>query len=1514
MFGNLIETAAEATGLAHVADGDLSLSSTSFSLSSSSSYSSFTMSSSGSSSSDSEDSDYSHIPKFALDTGATGSYASRSTPLESSRPTRRKIGGIGGVVIYADREGSCKAIPNVAQSDGISRNLASVSQLTKHYQNVMAFDHKCAYAAQPGQIQLDKADIVGHVTPNGLYNLHMKQFEKHVREHQLPTSSAGEAAPSTSLDVTNKGYQARYDFVQEFDCLDDYLHFNEEAHPVADYHPSDNAMLLHTRLGHASKKTMIWCLKHGINMGVPITMDELINANIYCKACATSHINRKPFPKRSAREAHKTILGLIHTDTAGPRPKSIKYQDRNKHLQGEFKYWQIYVDDHTKYMWHNFLTRKSRLPSRMRAMRRKMELDARDSYQNPPPGQQPLRVLAYRSDNAGELTSKQAVRSLLKAMVDHERTVPGSSQQNAHAEAAIKVVQDMARTLLDSAKLPLKYWPFAISCAVYVINRLPSTTNADHKSRYEMFYGKKPDLSHMKTFGSVVTKFLPINKRKHGDKQSPSGEGGGRYRLIGYPRKTKGYEVLDIDKEPHPMVSVCRHIHLQEDVEEFPSLSDSDSESSTSDGLSSSLSDIDSSYDSLATTTDGTSEEEDSDTTGKSILITDDPSESDHYDGSIEPDSSDIEPIDNRRRTIVKARSRDTVNKIARRHRCDADLLCHVNHGVADPSNPKSVLHPSDHLKRGTELFLPTQSDEERFLFKTSSSSATASSSDDDPKQAPSIQNAPAEKLRWSGTLGAKILTLNKSTKSSNSSDAMSDKSEEHKDNSPSKDQESKAEPDSDGHPTYFDNEQHWPDHDKGRTRSGRSFGKSTSDSDSSSSDHATQPAEGKMAYSCLAMEQDAAEEAYNLEMAATYAATPPLEASEATGQHLEACLAAIQEAFVEINNAIDTLPPKKVRRETSKLVKHYKGVARDLFLKAVHTEEAHLVDSLRHLKARDIPTPKNYNQAIESTFQEYWNEAIAQEIANLKDYSVYKFEKLPPGVRPINSRFVFKIKPNSDGLVDRFKARLVAQGFRQRFGVDYIKTHASVCKMTTFRVQMAHTAEHDLKHEIEDVKSAYLESKMDPKMPVYINIPGQSAPPGHAARLIKSLYGTKQAGHNWHATIVPLLMKWGFKQSPADPCCFIHQTNENDYCVLCLFVDDFSITSTRKSTKSRDMFFKNLRSTYKTSKADDDNVYLGIRCRRLAPHTMFLDQEPYVKDFLHMYGFTDLRPASTPTSGLPLSKDQQPVEQSEKDAMSKHPYRHVIGSLRYLEQCTRPDISFALNRLSRYQSNPGLPHWQELKHLCRYIAGTQSYGVIYGRDVYPMHKKLQHDLSGPLTCFVDSDHAADKDTRRSCTGYIFFSRGGPISWRSRLQNSTALSTTEAEFMAASDAGCENIWLRRLLGEFTDIAITRIQGLLVPKDIEAPKMSQKFYDNEVPTMFHEDNLGCLKCSEDPVLHGRMKHIDIKYHKIKEFVADKTAKLIYVPTNRQIADILTKALPKATFQKMRDCMVTDPFAT
>ena len=1517
-------------------------------------------------------------PDFYYDTGATGSFGSLSTPLTNSRRTTRRIGGIGGVVVSASKEGTCHAIPNVALSSGIHRNLAGVSQLARHYDTTLTFTSDKVYGIAPEHVPIHRATCIGEATPNGLYRMNMNQFSRHVTKPteltsgeaaraieatkvstpakatiasasapatESPTTEATKAStstPATTTVTSLKGCQAlqagsfhnlidtssyytpRFDFLSEdeqedsSDCGEPFAHAVERASPVtrpsraskqpltadasnsqaashdavvtnnycylsdqeeaqviADYKPSENAMLLHTRMGHASKKAMIRALKAGNNLGIPITLHELIHANIFCKACAETHITRKPFPRSSDTKPHKTILGLIHSDTAGPRVTSLKYQDHNKHLTGNFRYWQVYVDDHSKYIWTNFLQRKSQLPKKMRTMRNLMELDARDSKQHPGPGLLPLRVLAYRTDNAGELTSKQAIKRLLQAMVDHERTVPNASSQNPHAEIAIKVIQDMARTLLHCAKLPAKYWPFAIQCATHLVNRLPCQTNPDNKSRYEMFTGRKPDYARAKTFGAIVTKYLPIWKRKHGDKQSPSGQGGTRHRLIGYPRKTKGYFVLDTEKQPYPMVFVCRNIHLQEDTTQFPDMSSSSEESDSNLDYLTTSGESNDSPSLPYSSPEAFSPDEDSDLyvgpdpdLNQSTPSDSGPSSSNDnqaveddfsHDAFTSTDESAIELLDDpdEVRSVVRSRARDTVNKLARRYRCDARLLCRVNHGVKDPNDHKRKLSPSDHLIVGTELYLPTQKDKDDYrTLQDAKRSDSSSSSDEIEQQAPAA-------------------TLNQESKA---------------DSAPA-----------DSSANYVQQPllQRYGSYDQAANSN-------IVISDAAPIDVAHLSSllpEPELENECIPMMLDNAAEAYTEHCAAAYAATPTLSAHNVTEELLHLCHNAIRQGFERAYLSHGT-------KECDRTIKVAKREASAVFHRAFQCEQAHLVESLRHIPARTIPTPKNHAEAIKSEFQDFWNEAIAQEIANLKAYGVYRYEPLPPGVKPINSRFVFKIKTNQEGLVDRFKARLVVQGFRQRFGVDYLKTHASVCKMQTFRYQIAHAAQHDLKHEIIDVKSAYLEAKMN--MPVYITIPGHPAPPGQAARLVTSLYGTKQAGHNWHHTIIPLLLEWGFKQSTADPCMFHHEHCSNDYAILCLFVDDFSITSTRLSTKSRDNFFKRLTATFKTSQADDNNVYVGIRCRQLAKHLRFLDQERYVIDMLHLYGFNTLRPVSTPTSGTILTKEMCPVEQGEKEAMAKVPYRQIVGSLRYLEQCTRPDISFALNRLSRYQVNPGQAHWTELKHLVRYVSSTRSYGLLYGKDGYPQHAVFNHDLSGPLECFVDSDHAADKDTRRSCTGYVFYSRGGPISWRSRLQNSTALSTCEAEFMAASDAGCENIWLRRLVSEYTNLSCTRLNGVLVPKDIASPKLSQQFFDNEVPTMFQEDNIGCIKVSEDPVLHGRMKHIDLRYHKLKEFVDNGTAKLIYMDTERQVADALTKSLTKAKFTPLRDCLVIDPF--
>ena len=1281
---------------------------------------------------------------------------------------------------------------------------------------------------------------------------------------------------------------------------------NDQALPVADYHPSENAMRLHTRMGHASKKVMIDALKQGITLGVPITLNELIHSNIYCKACAASKQNRKPYPRKSATEPSDTILGLVHTDTAGPRTRSTIFINQLGHRTGHFKYWQVYVDDHSKYIWVDFLSSKGQLPSQLKKMSKTMAMDARDSKQAPPAGALPLRVRAFRSDNAGELSSKEVVAQLHKAMIDHERTIPNSSSQNAHAESAIKIIQDMARTYLDSARFPLKYWPFAIECAAYTMNRLPCTSHPEMKSRFELFYGHKPDYKHLKTFGSVVTKWQPLSKRKHGDKLSPTGEGGFRHRLIGYPRKRKGYLVLDTERQPNPRVFPCRNIHLQENVEEFPDLDSSDSYTSDSSSDSDSeftsdsslnLSDFDSTDSHFhSDSSEASSPPPDSDNPAENSASDLNGSSTDAHDSSAEERStisSDLESIhqspphsdsDNQcHRQLVTSKSRDTVNKIAKRYGVNAQLLCNMNDGIAGDR----PLRPTDHLRKGTELYLPTPSDEERFEdLPSSSSSSDTETSSGSPVAPTQVARQPPEPTNQPEQPQAAAAPA---PVCAPGAEAQAQANSAHADRSKS------APPTSIQLGSFLE-------------------------SKSSDSPHASPPVlqsladptatsqlpESCFTYTSVDKEKDISDEAYDLAMAALYAGAPACDASLSTRHKLTQLCDYV---CPRIRLAIQQTIQGNSYDHSDLYAAFMNGF--HLFESAYMLEEAHLIQALKHIPAREIPTPKNHAEAMRSQYQEYWNDAVATELANLKAYDVYKLEKLPPGAKPINSRFVFKVKANQQGLVDRLKARLVVQGFRQRYGIDYLKTHASVCKLTTFRYQMALAAQLDMIHDIIDVKSAYLEADMD--MPVYINIPGVKTPPGMGHRLVKSLYGTKQAGHNWHETIVPKLTnEWGFKQSIADPCMFYHNTSKKDYCILCLFVDDFSITSTRGHTKSRDLFLKRLNQIYKTSRSDDSNVYLGIRCRRLGPHKIFLDQELYVIQFLHAYGFSQVRPASTPTSGAPLSKNQCPVEASEKEAMARHPYRQIIGSLRYLEHCTRPDIAFALNRLSRYQANPGLPHWNELKHLVRYVAGTSHHGICFGADCYPQHALMDHDLSGPLECFVDSDHAADKDTRRSCTGYVFFSRGGPISWRSRLQNSTALSTTEAEFMAASDAGCENAWLRRLIGETTNLTCTRLNGVLVPQDIAAPKLSQKFYDYEVPTKFYEDNLGCIKCSENPVLHGRMKHIDIKYHRIKEFVKNGDCILIYVNTSHQIADLLTKALPKSTFTPLRDCLVIDPF--
>ena len=221
--------------------------------------------------------------------------------------------------------------------------------------------------------------------------------------------------------------------------------------------------------------------------------------------------------------------------------------------------------------------------------------------------------------------------------------------------------------------------------------------------------------------------------------------------------------------------------------------------------------------------------------------------------------------------------------------------------------------------------------------------------------------------------------------------------------------------------------------------------------------------------------------------------------------------------------------------------------------------------------------------------------------------------------------------------------------------------------------------------------------------------------------------------------------------------------------------------------------------------------------------------------------------------------------------------YQQVMGCLTYASTATRPDSAAAVGTVSRYMSNPSKAHWMAVKRLLRYLKGTMSYG-----------RKVSDSENDKVFGFADADWAGDVDSRCSTSGYVFHIGSSTVSWCSRKQATVAKSTTEAEYVSLSLATQEAIWLRRLT---TDLGHRMIS----------------------PTLMYEDNQGVIALSRNPQFHNRTKHIDVCYHFVREGVASNEIVIMYCPTQDMMADIMTKGLPKVTFEKFRhslgiDCIV------
>ena len=452
-----------------------------------------------------------------------------------------------------------------------------------------------------------------------------------------------------------------------------------------------------------------------------------------------------------------------------------------------------------------------------------------------------------------------------------------------------------------------------------------------------------------------------------------------------------------------------------------------------------------------------------------------------------------------------------------------------------------------------------------------------------------------------------------------------------------------------------------------------------------------------------------------------------------------------------------------------------------------------------------------------------------------------------------------------------------MAKGYSQKEGIDYSEVFSPVVRHTSIRLLLSIVAAQDLELEQMDVKTAFLHGHLEES--IYMEQPPGFREPGSDGKvclLKKSLYGLKQSPRQWYKRFDTYVRSIGLYRCESDSCVYVKSLDNGSRMYLLLYVDDMLIAC--KSKKAVQELKAALSREFEMKDLGPARKILGMEIIRDRPNGMLhLSQGGYIKKILERYGMKDAKPAALPLAAhFSLSKTMSPQTEVEAQEMKKVPYASGVGSLMYAMVCCRPDIAHAVSQVSRFMAQPGREHWRALKGIFRYLVGTVGVGICYGQQKGAEGSDLSKEARGQLYGYVDADFGGDVDTRRSITGFVFSLFGGPVSWRSCLQPITALSTTEAEYIGITEAAKEALWLKGLMLEM---------GL----------------DQNV-VWIYSDSQSALMLAQNAVYHARMKHIDIRYHRIRELVEEGEVELVKVHTKENPADALTKVLPRDSFQK------------
>jgi len=511
---------------------------------------------------------------------------------------------------------------------------------------------------------------------------------------------------------------------------------------------------------------------------------------------------------------------------------------------------------------------------------------------------------------------------------------------------------------------------------------------------------------------------------------------------------------------------------------------------------------------------------------------------------------------------------------------------------------------------------------------------------------------------------------------------------------------------------------------------------------------------------------------------------------------------------------------------------------------------------------------PVNYSDAVTCSDSPNWREAMNDEMNSLLENNTWKLTPLPEGRPAVGGKWVYAVKHGQDGDV-KFKARFVAKGYSQQANVDYHETFSPTAHITSVRMLQQLSVEHGLTVHQMDVKSAYLNADIDCEL--YVEQPEGYEVLGDDGqklycKLNKSLYGLKQSGRNWNNLLHSHLVDEGFVQSLSDACLYTRNIRDVIMIVI-VWVDDIIIACNDDDV--RDKFKQRLCHLFKMKYLGQISHFIGMQFVR-GDDCVFVNQSQFIRKVLCKFGMEDCKPRYTPCE----MNSNRSAETGMPEPVDVKLYRSIVGSLIYIMTATRPDLCYVVTKLSQCMSNPTVEDLVMAKHVLRYLKGTVDYALVFKKSAEPLH----------LTGFCDSDWGGSDD-RRSITGYCFrLSNDGPIiSWKSKKQQTVALSSCEAEYVSICAAVQEGKYLVQIMKD------------MIPHTDEHGKFD-----------LYCDNQGAIASCKNPVQHQRSKHIDIKYHFIRSEFQNGVLNLMYVPTADNVADVFTKPVSRTRLDKFKLC--------